>query len=72
MISDLLKPAQRELVIREDPRRGKYVHGLSEWVVRSPAEVLLPRRVSSEAMLAAQPWKPRTACLAAFALGLSP
>lgn len=39
VISDLLKPAQRELVIREDPRRGKYVHGLSEWVVRSPAEV---------------------------------
>ncbi len=39
MISDLLKPAQRELVIREDPRRGKYVHGLSEWVVRSPGEV---------------------------------
>ena len=42
VISDLLKPAQRELVIREDPRRGKYVHGLSEWVVRSPAEVLPP------------------------------
>ncbi len=44
MISDLLKPAQRELVIREDPRRGKYVHGLSEWVVRSPAEVHPQRR----------------------------
>lgn len=39
VISDLLKPERVNLVIREDRRRGVYVDGLSEWVVRSPAEV---------------------------------
>lgn len=39
VISDLLKPDRQNLVIREDRKRGVYVDGLSEWVVRSPAEV---------------------------------
>eukprot|EP00884_Botryococcus_braunii_P022705 jgi/Botrbrau1/9118/Bobra.0305s0022.1 len=39
VISDLLKPERVNLVIREDRRRGVFVDGLSEWVVRSPAEV---------------------------------
>lgn len=39
VISDLLKPERQNLVIREDRKRGVYVEGLSEWVVRSPAEV---------------------------------
>lgn len=39
MISDLLKPEKVNLMIREDRRRGVFVDGLSEWVVRSPAEV---------------------------------
>lgn len=39
MISDLLKPERQNLVIREDRKRGVFVEGLSEWVVRSPAEV---------------------------------
>ena len=38
-ISDLLKPERSNLTIREDPKRGVYVDGLSEWVVRSPAEI---------------------------------
>jgi hypothetical protein len=38
-ISDLLKPDRNNLQIREDKRRGVYVDGLSEWVVRSPAEI---------------------------------
>jgi Cdc6-like AAA superfamily ATPase len=38
-ISDLLKPARSNLNIREDKRRGVYVEGLSEWVVRSPEEI---------------------------------
>lgn len=38
-ISDLLKPERTNLVIREDARRGVYVDGLSEWVVRSRGEV---------------------------------
>lgn len=38
-ISDLLKEGQGNLVIREDSRRGVFVDGLSEWVVRSAAEV---------------------------------
>lgn len=39
VISDLLKPDKVNLMIREDRRRGVFVDGLSEWVVRSPAEV---------------------------------
>ncbi|KIZ07666.1 Osmotic avoidance abnormal protein 3 [Monoraphidium neglectum] len=39
VISDLLKPDRTNLVIREDRRRGVFVDGLSEWVVRSPREV---------------------------------
>ncbi|EFN55673.1 hypothetical protein CHLNCDRAFT_133904 [Chlorella variabilis] len=39
VISDLLKPESINLVVREDRRRGVHVEGLSEWVVRSPAEV---------------------------------
>lgn len=38
-ISDLLKPERSNLTIREDKRRGVYVEGLSEWVVRSPEEI---------------------------------
>ena len=39
MISDLLKPEKSNLTIHEDAKRGVYVHGLSEWVVRTPDEV---------------------------------
>ncbi|CAM9193777.1 unnamed protein product [Phaeothamnion confervicola] len=38
-ISDLLKPERTNLAIREDKRRGVFVEGLSEWVVRSPREI---------------------------------
>lgn len=44
IIYDLLKPENANLQIREDDRskentKGVYVEGLSEWVVRSPAEI---------------------------------
>ena len=39
VISDLLKPEKHNLVIREDRRRGVFVEGLSEWVVRTPLEI---------------------------------
>ena len=39
VISDLLKPERSNLSIREDKKRGVFVEGLSEWVVRSPKEV---------------------------------
>jgi len=39
VISDLLKPERNHLAIREDRKKGVYVEGLSEWVVRSPAEI---------------------------------
>ncbi|GAB4823415.1 hypothetical protein N2152v2_010461 [Parachlorella kessleri] len=39
VISDLLKPENQNLVVREDRRRGVHVEGLSEWVVRNPSEV---------------------------------
>ncbi|CAM9553013.1 unnamed protein product [Chrysoparadoxa australica] len=38
-ISDLLKPERTNLTIREDKKRGVFVEGLSEWVVRSPEEI---------------------------------
>ena len=41
VVSDLLKPERTNLVVREEKRRGIYVEGLSEWVVRSPGEVYL-------------------------------
>ena len=39
VISDLLKPERVNLQIREDKKRGVYVEGLSEWVVRTPDEI---------------------------------
>eukprot|EP01052_Picozoa_sp_SAG31_P013725 SAG31_NODE_833_length_11657_cov_3.652535_3_plen_172_part_00 len=40
VISDLLKPERSGLKIREDKRKGLYVEGLSEWIVRTPNEIL--------------------------------
>ena len=34
-----MKPERSNLSIREDKKRGVFVEGLSEWVVRSPAEI---------------------------------
>ncbi len=42
VISDLLKPERHNLTIKEDKKRGVFVDGLSEWVVRSPQEVRRP------------------------------
>ena len=39
VISDLLKPERTNLAIREAKKRGVFVEGLSEWVVRSPEEI---------------------------------
>lgn len=39
VISDLLKPDRNNLYIREDKKKGVYVDGLSEWVVRNPKEI---------------------------------
>ena len=47
-ISDLLKPGAG-LGVREDRRRGVRVEGLSEWVVRSPAEVAVLLRKGAAA-----------------------
>ena len=41
VVSDLLKPEKSNLVIHEDAKRGVHVHGLSEWVVRTPDEVCI-------------------------------
>ena len=50
-ISDLLKTDRTSLSIREDKRRGVFVEGLSEWAVRSPAEIynLMQRGQSARA-----------------------
>ena len=39
VISDLLKPENKNLTVREDSKRGVFVEGLSEWVVRNPSDV---------------------------------
>jgi hypothetical protein len=39
VISDLLKPLAKQLVVRHTKQRGVYIEGLSEWVVRSPNDV---------------------------------
>lgn len=49
VISDLLKPERTNLTIKEDRRRGVFVDGLSEWVVRSPQEVSTCRHAGPEA-----------------------
>ena len=38
-ISDLLKPQRTNLAIRSGKKKGVFVEGLSEWVVRNPREV---------------------------------
>ena len=38
-VSDLLKPERTNLQIREDKKRGVFVEGQSEWVVRTPTEI---------------------------------
>ena len=38
-ISDLLKPEKQNLIIREDKKKGIYVDGLSDWVVRNPNDI---------------------------------
>jgi len=38
-VSDLLKPERTSLSIREDKKRGVFVEGQSEWVVRTPSEI---------------------------------
>ena len=39
-VSDLLRPQKKNLHIREDPRKGVYVDGVSEWAVVRPQEIL--------------------------------
>ena len=39
IISDLLKPERKNLLIREDKEKGVFVDNLSEWVVEEPQEV---------------------------------
>eukprot|EP00759_Apiculatamorpha_spiralis_P003208 PhF_6_TR11547/c0_g1_i1/m.18547 len=39
VISDLLKPQNKNLTVRQSKERGVFVDGLSEWVVRSPQEI---------------------------------
>ena len=39
VITDLLKQEMTPLQIREDKKKGVFVEGLSEWVVRSPTDI---------------------------------
>jgi len=50
-INDLLRPDRVNLNIREDKKKGFYVDGLSEWVVRTPKDIytLIKRGTSSRA-----------------------
>ena len=50
-ISDLLRPENQNLLIRESKKRGLYVQNLSEWAVRGPNDIyaLLKRGESCRA-----------------------
>ena len=50
-INDLLRPDRVNLNIREDKKKGFYVDGLSEWVVRTPKDIytLIKRGTNSRA-----------------------
>lgn len=39
-VSDLLRNEKKNLQIREDPKKGVYVEGVSEWAVVKPQEIL--------------------------------
>ena len=39
-VSDLLRNEKKNLQIREDPKKGIYVEGVSEWAVVKPQEIL--------------------------------
>ena len=39
VISDLLRGGRTNLEIREDKKKGVFVEGLSEWLVRTPSEI---------------------------------
>lgn len=49
VVSDLIKPERTHLSIREDERKGVYVEGLSEWIVRSPDEIVALMAAGSRA-----------------------
>lgn len=40
VVSDLLRTEKKQLHIREDPKKGVYVQGVSEWAVVRPQEIL--------------------------------
>ena len=50
-INDLLRPDRLNLNIKEDKKKGIYVDGLSEWVVRTPKDIytLIKRGTNSRA-----------------------
>lgn len=39
-VSDLLRNDKKSLQIREDPKKGVYIEGVSEWAVVRPQEIL--------------------------------
>jgi kinesin family protein 3/17 len=39
-VSDLLRNEKKNLQIREDPKKGVYIEGVSEWAVVKPQEIL--------------------------------
>jgi len=39
VISDLIKPERSNLAIHEDKKKGLFVEGLSEWIVKTPKEI---------------------------------
>ena len=61
VVSDLLKPEKTNLVIHEDTKRGVHVHGLSEWVVKTPDEVCSSEERSryTRSRLVRKPWGPQ-------------
>ena len=49
VISDLLRGEKTNLKIREDPKKGVFVQGISEWAVVKPEEIMELMKIGGKA-----------------------
>jgi hypothetical protein len=54
VISDLLRGEKTNLKIREDPRKGVFVQGVSEWAVVKPDEIMELMKIGGKARATAK------------------
>lgn len=54
VISDLLRGEKGNLKIREDPKKGVFVQGVSEWAVVKPEEIMELMKIGGKARATAK------------------